>query len=224
MLLIRPFLYGLCVLLLASCSALPDTRKIPSADASQQIHLVYHHWHTSILLPAHAVRAHSRYMKELAEGQEYIRVGWGDGVYFTGKDKSFGSATRALLISRYSALQVLTYKQDPFADIPAETHTSLAVTEDGLRRLIRYVDDSFVLADGHLEPLPGFGENIGSFYAARGHYGLFSNCNTWSGRALQAAGLPIRSRLQLTAKSVFEQANAISIYQRNQSRESIVGS
>lgn len=201
--------------LLSGCSTLPDAEKIPAANtnASQRIYFIYREWHTSILLPAEAVRVHSRYMKEEAIGQQFIRVGWGDGDYFTGKSKSIGSATRALFVSQYSALQVLPYSQNPFNEIPKETWVPLAVTEEGLRGLIRYIDDSFELTGTQLKPLPAYGEGVGHFYQARGHYGLFSNCNTWSGRALRAAGLPVRSRMQLTAKSVFEQAKAISNYQ-----------
>lgn len=199
---------------LAGCSSLPDKEKIPTTNASQQIYFIYREWHTSILLPADAIRAHSKVMVEEATGQQFVRISWGDGDYFTGKNKTFGSATKALFISRYSALQVLTYIQPPFDEIPAETRVALVITEKGLRRLIRYLDNSFVRDDkGQSIPLPAYGEGVGHFYRAEGQYGLFSNCNTWSGRALQAAGLPVRSRLQLTAQSVFEQARSISDYQ-----------
>jgi hypothetical protein len=33
------------------------------------------------------------------------------------------------------------------------------------------------------------------FYLAEGDYSLFNTCNTWVTKALQAAGLPIRSAL-----------------------------
>ncbi len=216
----RLLAYALLLLQFA-CSSLPDTKKIPSQHASQQIHFIYREWHTSILLTAEAVRAHSRFLQAEAQGTQYIRVGWGDGDYFTGKNKSFGTATKALFLSQYSALQVLSYERSPFADIPAETRVPLAITEPGLRQLIRYIDDSFVL-DGVQQPIPlqAYGEGVGHFYQAQGRYGLFSNCNTWSGRALQAAGLPVRSRLQLTAQSVFEQAKAISDFQQRNGRPS----
>lgn len=203
------------LLLQCACSTVPDTGKIPTKNTAHQIHFIYREWHTSILLPAEAVLAHSRFLRASAQGKQYIRIGWGDGDYFTGKSKSLGTATKALFISQYSALQVLGYGVAPFADIPAETRVPLALTRQGMRKLVRYIDDSFVL-DVSLRPipLPAYGEGVGDFYQAHGRYGLFSNCNTWSGRALQAAGLPVRSRLQLTAQSVFEQARAISEYQQ----------
>ena len=206
--------YCIFFVAIAGCSSLPDKGKIPTANASRQIYFIYREWHTSILLPADFVRAHSKVMVGEASGQQFVRIGWGDGVYFTGKSKTFGSATKALFASRYSALQILAYAQSPFDQIPAETRVPLAITDKGLRGLIRYIDKSFVRDErGQVIPLSAYGEGIGNFYRAEGQYGLFSNCNTWSGRALQAAGLPVRSRLQLTAQSVFEQAKAISDYQ-----------
>ncbi|HTF95923.1 MAG TPA: DUF2459 domain-containing protein [Cellvibrio sp.] len=211
---IGKLIIGLLLFMQVACSTLPDTKKIPTHDTSHQIHFIYREWHTSILLPAEAVIAHSRYMKEEAEGKLFIRVGWGDGVYFTGKNKSMGTATKALFISQYSALQLLTYAQDPFVSIPADTHVPLAITGKGLRRLIRYIDNSFVVdKQKNIVSLPAYGDGVGSFYQARERYGLFNNCNTWTGRALQSAGLPVKSRLHLTAQSVFDQAKAISLYQ-----------
>ncbi len=198
------------VLLLCAGCVTQAPKDLPSAATSQRIYFIYRDWHTSILIPADAIHAHSRYLKTDAVDQQYLRVGWGDGEYFTGRSKTLGAATRALFISRYSALQILGYSQPPFDDLPASTWVPLAVTESGLRKLITYIDDSFDLENRRPIPLIAHGEGVGNFYKSSGHYGLLSNCNTWSGRALQAAGLPVRSRLHLTAQSVFEQARVIS--------------
>jgi hypothetical protein len=42
------------------------------------------------------------------------------------------------------------------------------------------------------------------FYLAEGNYSLFNTCNSWISRALQAAGLPIRT--VLWAGAVMSQA------------------
>jgi uncharacterized protein (TIGR02117 family) len=205
---------ALCVLL-SACSSLPDKQKIPLADTEHTIYFIYREWHTSILLDAATVARYSKHLQVEAAGQQFVRIGWGDGDYFTGKSKSFGAATKALIASHYSALQVLTYGQSPFAQIPPETRVPIALSDKGMRGLIRYLDDSFALDDDHqLIPLQAYGVDIGHFYQSSGNYSLFSNCNTWSGRALQSAQLPVRSGLQLTAQSVFEQAKFISEYQQ----------
>ncbi|MCE3251453.1 MAG: hypothetical protein K0Q67_463 [Cellvibrio sp.] len=194
---------------------MPAKQKIPTANTEHTIYFIYREWHTSILLDAKTIALHSRFLQQEAVNQRYIRIGWGDGNYFTGKSKTFGSATKALIASSHSALQVIAYAQPPFTSIPYETRVPIAISDKGMRKLIRYLDNSFAVdGDGHAIPLEAYVTDAGNFYQARGHYSLFSNCNTWSGSALQAAKLPVRSSLQLTAQSVFEQARFISDYQR----------
>lgn len=195
---------------------MPAKQKIPVANTEHRIYFIYREWHTSILIDANTVARHSRYLQQEAAGQRYIRIGWGDGNYFTGKSKTLGSATKALIASSHSALQVIAYAQSPFASIPPETRVPIALPDKGMRKLIRYLDNSFALDEsGQVVPLQAYVTDAGNFYRARGHYSLFSNCNTWSGRALQAAKLPVRSSLRLTAQSVFEQAKFISEYQQS---------
>jgi uncharacterized protein (TIGR02117 family) len=213
----RNLVVGVYVLLaLAGCASMPAQQKIPVANTDHTIYFIYRDWHTSILLDADTVEKYSLYLNREASGQRYVRIGWGDGIYFTGKSKTFGAATKALIASSHSALQVITYAQSPFAAIPPDTLVPIAITANGLRALIRYLDDSFALdgAAGAI-PLPAYVTDAGHFYKASGHYSVLSNCNTWSGRALQTAGLPVRSSLKLTAQSVFEQAKYISRYQQD---------
>lgn len=206
--------FTLCAL--AGCTSMPAKQKIPTANIEHTIYFIYREWHTSILIDAKTVALHSRYLQQEATNQRYIRIGWGDGNYFTGKRKTFGSATKALIASSHSALQVIAYAQSPFASIPPETRVPIAITDKGMRKLIRYLDKSFALDEtGRVIPLQAYVTDAGNFYQASGHYSLFSNCNTWSGRALQTAKLPVRSSLQLTAQSVFEQAKYISDYQQS---------
>jgi uncharacterized protein (TIGR02117 family) len=207
------YFFILCAL--AGCTSLPAKQKIPVANTEHTIYFIYREWHTSILIDAKTVARHSQYLRQEAANQRYIRIGWGDGNYFTGKSKTLGSATKALIASSHSALQVIAYAQPPFASIPPETRVPIAITDKGMRKLIRSLDKSFALDEsGLVIPLQAYVTDAGNFYQASGHYSLFSNCNTWSGRALQAAGLPVRSGLQLTAQSIFEQARAISEYQQ----------
>lgn len=208
------YFFILCAL--AGCTSLPAKQKIPVANTEHTIYFIYREWHTSILIDAKTLARHSLYLQQEAANQGYIRIGWGDGNYFTGKSKTFGAATRALIASSHSALQVIAYSQSPFASIPPETRVPIAITDEGMRGLIRYLDKSFALDEnGQVIPLQAYVTDAGNFYQAAGHYSLFSNCNTWSGRALQAAHLPVRSSLQLTAQSVFEQAKFISAYQQS---------
>ncbi|HOY23387.1 MAG TPA: DUF2459 domain-containing protein [Cellvibrio sp.] len=202
-------------LLLAGCASMPRTQDIPAANTKHTIYFIYKGFHTSILLDAKAVVAQNPQLAGDLAGQTYARIGWGDGDYFTGKSKSVGTATKALIASGYSAVQLLPYDYEPFDEIPPETLVPLAITDEGLRQLAVYLGKSIAVdAQGKLMRLPAFGDAMGSFFQSRYHYSVFSNCNTWSGKALRSAGLPVANRL--TAKGLFKQAQFISQRQAEQ--------
>ncbi len=209
------FLLVVMGLLLASCTSTPPVKKIPTVGAKHTVYFIYRGWHTSILLDAKLLAAQNPQLSADLKGQRYARIGWGDGEYFTGKSKSTGTAAKALVASGYSAVQLLTYDYDPFEEIPPETLVPLALTDEGLNRLIAYLGDSIAVDSlGKLERLPAFGEATGVFFKSKHHYGLFNNCNSWSANALRTAGLPVSSRL--TAQGVFDQARFISQWQQEQ--------
>jgi uncharacterized protein (TIGR02117 family) len=204
-------------ILLSGCASVPSKKDIPVTNTNYTIYFIYSGWHTSVLLDAKALIARVPELAVDLENQKYVRVGWGDGNYFTGKDKSFTSATKALVASGYSAIQLLPYDYEPFAEIPAETIVPIAINEQGLRDLVIYIGTS-IKADtnGKLVRLPVFGDATGLFFLAKDSYGAFSNCNTWSANALRAAALPVANRL--TAQGVFRQASLIS---RNQTERGL---
>lgn len=202
-------------LLLAGCVSMPRTQDIPVANARHTIYFIYKGFHTSILLDAKAVVAQNPQLAKDLAGQTYARIGWGDGDYFTGKSKSVGTATKALIASGYSAVQLLPYDYEPFDEIPPETIVPLAISDEGLRQLAVYLGKSIAVdAQGELIRLPAFGDAMGSFFQSQYHYSVFSNCNTWSGKALRSAGLPVANRL--TASGLFKQAQFISQRQAEQ--------
>lgn len=211
--------------MLGSCASRPDLAAIPVSDTPNTIYFIYRDWHTSVMIEgsrflelSSTVRNSAEMNAEVAPAR-YVRVGWGDGDYFTGKSTNVGTATKALLASGYSALQFIGYEGDPFEVIPQETRVPLQISDQALADLVRYIDESVALsADGTPTLLPNYVENSGVFLQSSKRYGLFNNCNTWSGKALQTAGLPIRSALHLSAQSVFSQAREISAWQYQRSQ------
>ena len=206
----------LCVsFALTACSSLPNTKQIPTDNLSHKIYFVYERWHTSILIPAASVEQHSRYFGDIAVQKNYVRFGYGDGDFFTGKSKTLMTGAKALVASDYSAVQVLDYWQDPVLQIPAETLVELRISEERMQKLLRYIDNSVELDErGKPLALMAYDDNTGYFYKGKHEYSVLSNCNTWSSLALQRAGIPIKRRFKLTAQSVFEQARLISEYQQ----------
>lgn len=219
----RRLLAALLILLTTACATRPDVAAIPLNDTPHTIYYIYRDWHTSVMLEAATYRNLSKLPAintsldaEVAPAG-FVRIGWGDGAYYTGKSTSVVTATRALIASSYSAIQVIGYTADPFARIPEETRVPLQITDQAMRELVTYLDASFARGDANnLLSLQGYVENSGVFFEASQQYSLFNTCNTWSSNALRAAGLPIRGALNLTAQSVFEQARMISAYQQQQ--------
>ena len=208
-----PYKYILLLLIgvLCACASTPEREQVPLADASQRIYFIYENWHTSILIEADALLGYSATLREDFHDQRFLRIGWGDGDFFTGKSKRWTTATKALLASSYSALQVLAYRGDALAEIDQQTIVPLAITEQGLRDLAAFIGTSIARdEDGRAVHLSPVKPNSNIFYLATPHYSVFSNCNTWSSHALQQAGLPVASRFHLTAQSVFSQARRIS--------------
>lgn len=203
--------------LLAACETLPEPQVFSISEPPQKIYLIRKHWHTSILLKLEDVLPYSSILRDQVGTADYVQVGWGDGDYFTGKSKSAAAATKALFISSYSALQLLDYNYEPFAVIPAEERVQLWVSRAGLKSLVAYIEKGFARdRQGNLISLEAHVRNSGYFYLADRRYSLFSNCNTWSAQALQAAGLPIKARFRLAPSGLFEQAQILSRSQLNQ--------
>jgi uncharacterized protein (TIGR02117 family) len=208
-----------CLLLLGACRSVPDPVALAFAPEDATLWLVYHDWHTSLLIDGELFRRYSAEWRrhpslqmEL-EAARTVRVGWGDGDYFTGRSKSTGTAAVALFASHNSALQFIGYESDPLPTIPQETRAPLRVSAEDIAALVAYVDASLRQEGSTLVPLQSYVDNAGVFFESNKHYGLFNNCNTWTGEALQSAGLPVRSALHLTPSSIFEQARAIATIQ-----------
>jgi hypothetical protein len=199
-----------------ACQSLPEPAAVSFAPEDATLWLGYRDWHTSVLIDGDLFRRYSRAWQrdpalqgELVSAR-VVRVGWGDGDYFTGKSKSAGTATLALFVSHYSALQFIGYEYDPLPTIPADTRTPLRVSTADVAALVAYIDASLLERDGALVPLRSYTDNAGVFFESSKQYGLLNNCNTWTGEALRNAGLPVKSAFNLTSRSIFEQAQAIT--------------
>lgn len=203
-----------CWLSLIGCASQPQVSAIPVQDAPHLIHVVQTGWHTSLIVPADALQASSPRLQQDFHDQRYLRLGWGDGDYFTGKNKHWTGATRALFASGYSALQVLAYNYEPWAELVSENHAVVAVTDEGMKTLAFFIERSIARDDkGNVVFLEPTKANDNVFYLAAPRYGLLSNCNTWSVDALRQAGLPVRG-LNLTATRVYQQVRQISAIQQ----------
>jgi hypothetical protein len=80
----------------------------------------------------------------------------------------------------------------PDADI-----LEIPLSRRGLEEMVRFIHVTYKRdASGQTIPLgPGHNHRHSMFYLAEGDYSLLNTCNTWISRALQAAGLPVKTAL-----------------------------
>lgn len=200
-------------ILLAGCAGVPARSDLPPGPAPHTVYVVQYGWHTALLFDGPSILARSGKLRADFSAHRYMLVGWGDGEYFVSEHPPWSKAVKALVASDYPALQVGGRDTNPPLGAQARDTVALAVSERGFQHLVQYIDRS-IAADAAGKPIY-LGKQDGHpdrFYRATGNYSVFNNCNSWLAGALQAADMPV-SGFNLTARSVFEQAQKISALQ-----------
>lgn len=197
------------------CAGVPSRADLPKEATPHTIHVVQYGWHTALLFDGPSMLARSAKLGADFHDHKYVLVGWGDGEYFVEEHPPWSKAVKALVASDYPALQVGGRDTNPPLGVTARDSVPLAISERGYQKLVEYIDHS-IAADDNGKPIY-LGKNPNNpdrFYRATGNYSMLNNCNSWVVGALRAAEMPI-SGFNLTARSVFEQAERISALQRD---------
>ncbi len=158
---------------------------------SVAIYLVHHGWHVGIVVAWDRAERLWPELPAFVPGR-FVEVGWGDRAYYM--DPSPGPVTtlRAGLWPTASVVHLVAIPGDPVAFFRESEVLRLVLSAAAHTRLLKAMAASLEVDEaGRARPLgPGlYGRS--RFYAARGRYHLFSNCNHWVARMLQAAGLPV---------------------------------
>lgn len=202
------------LIILTGCAGVPQRSELPTQATPHTVYVVQYGWHTALMFDGPSILARSGRLGGDLGGHKYVLVGWGDGEYFVMEHPPLSKAVKALVASDYPAMQVGGRDTNPPLGAQASDVVALSLTERGFEQLVEYIDRSIATApDGkpvNLSQQPG---NPDHFYQATGSYSLFNNCNSWVVTALRKAEMPV-SGLNLTARTVFEQARRISELQR----------
>lgn len=121
---------------------------------------------------------------------EFVAIGWGDREFFlhtpTWADLTARRALGALLGGNRALLHVQWLRRPA----PGKALWKLSLSKAQHAALARHVQDA--LPDGRAVPITGAGyAQNDAFYEALGGYHAFETCNTWTGRGLRQAGLPV---------------------------------
>jgi uncharacterized protein (TIGR02117 family) len=197
----------LSALSLAGCAGRPPAALMADSTGSRSVYVISNGWHTGLVLPRGQVSAEAWPEQGELAPAPYLEVGWGDSAAYLADRMTVPLALGAALGSASAALQVAGLDA-----LPTERGREIEVVElrlaprefDDLSRFISqtYARDG---AGDTIRLARGYTDNS-AFYRATGRYHLFNTCNTWTAKALRAAGCPIVSALILTASQLMDQA------------------
>jgi len=183
----------------AGCTA-SGTLLYPVQDQEepQLIYVVSHGWHTGIVVKRDDVDEHLWPEKDDFPEALYLEVGWGDDDFYRTPKVGLGILLQAALWSPASVLFVIGMPTTVTQYFPGGDIIEIPLSRRGLEELTKFVHATYKRdATGQTIPLgPGHWHKHSMFYLAEGEYSLLNTCNSWTSKALQAAGLPIRKALK----------------------------
>lgn len=121
---------------------------------------------------------------------EFIAIGWGDRNFYlhtpTWADLTLSRAVSALVGGNPALLHVTWLRR---GDLHADTFR-MPLSHAQYGRLIE--DVRTTVAGDRATPVPGAHyDRNDAFYEAKGSYHAFETCNTWTGRVMRRAGVPV---------------------------------
>lgn len=191
--------FALLALLFVSGTVVPRPLTSPaeaSVGGESQILLLANPIHTDIALPVDdEVRAAfadlvSSGLPVDMPGVEYLIIGWGGRSFYI-ETPTWGDirplpVLKALTIDR----SVLHVSVAGPIDTGHPTVRPLVVTQEGRKRMIAAIRDSFIRDGGLPVAIPGAAYGFDdAFFEAKGAFNAFLGCNTWTAAVLRAGGV-----------------------------------
>lgn len=203
-------------LVLAACSVepaappRPQTAPLPSTGAAHTIFVTSNGWHSSIVLARTDLP--SGRIPEAADFPKarFLEFGWGDAEYYPAERATVGMTMRAALVPTPAAIHVVGFAVAPARRYPTAEVIPLSLDAAGLSRLVDFIDASFERGDRARATATGPGLYPTSrFYPALGSFHLLNTCNTWTARALAAAGFGVDESGTASAEGLMRQVRPL---------------
>ena len=171
---------------------------LPAEEEPKLIYVISHGWHTGIVVKHDDIDARLWPEKDDFPEALYLEVGWGDRDFYQTPKAGLGILLQAALASPASVLFVIGMPTTVTQYFPRGDIIEISLSRRGLEELAKFIHATYKRdSTGQTIPLgPGNWHKRSTFYLAEGEYSLFNTCNSWTARALQAAGLPIRTALK----------------------------
>lgn len=178
-------------------------------EAVRSVWVVNHGWHTGIVVRRQDVPGGLwPQLRDFADS-ELVEVGWGDRDFYMAPAGTSGMTLKAALRPGPSVLHVVGFSGPVEHYFAAGEIVELKLSAPGFARLAAFVGDAYAKDEAGAVVRLGPGQYPNSrFYLARETYHALKTCNTWTAKALRAAGCPITPLYALTAGNVMYQAAA----------------
>lgn len=208
----RPWIVLVLALGLTACAAVPTAPPPSQTDlgAKTVIFITSNGWHSGIVV-AKADLPPDR-LPETVDFPEarFLEFGWGDAVYYPAKQPTFGMSLQAALVPTPAVVHVAGLWGEPARVYPKAEVVSLPINDETFARLVDFVDASFERSGAARVAATGPGLYPTSrFYPAKGSFHLFNTCNTWTARALAAAGFDVSASGTSRAEALMQQVRAL---------------
>jgi uncharacterized protein (TIGR02117 family) len=191
----------------ARCASAHGIASGRSATPGRLVYIVSHGWHVGLVLRRDDVADGLWPEKDALGPVRYLEAGWGDGDYYPARRGTIALALHATFCSRRSVLQVVGFDARVAEMFPRSKILRSDLSPEGLAALARHIGMTYARdQEGRAIAVAPAQYGFGFFYAARGHYRLRHNSNTWVAKALEVAGCPIDVEAAITAGSVLHQA------------------
>ena len=182
-------------------SALP-----PTPQDCVDLHLYTNGFHTDIAAAASLFPEDHPLRRLYPDAREFL-IGWGDDAFYHSDGTNLWLGLDAIIPPSPSVMHVAYNAPYAAAYLNRTDDTAVAVSHEGARRFVAYIDRALVL-DAHGDAVVvSTGKLIGrsSFLRTRGSFHLFNVCNQWMGRALRVAGVDVNARAAWLAGGLLRQ-------------------
>ncbi len=180
-----------------------------SKDDECEIYLVNHGWHTGLIIPGKHLEPKLKFLESDFSRPEYYEIGWGDKGFYQADKITVKVVLKAVFWPTDSVMHIVGVPQKPQQYFPGSEIIEIPMSLEGMGHLIEFIAKSFGRDKNSKVIKSGsglYGQSF--FYEGRSRYFMTHTCNSWVGRALENAGVPIRGALALTAGSVTRQSRA----------------
>ncbi|MFZ3117974.1 MAG: TIGR02117 family protein [Variovorax sp.] len=174
----------------------PANARAPAEPVHIEAYVLSNGVHTDLVFPVRSAAIDWRALfaprdaKAPPPDAEFVAIGWGDRDFYlhtpTWTDFTLRRAVGALFGANASLLHVTWLTR---AQLRQGVY-AMPLSQRQYLELVAHVHDS--LPGGRAVPLhrAGYGPDD-AFYEATGSYHLLETCNTWTGRGLRRAGVPV---------------------------------